>query len=239
MWEDLWLSSLGTSRCVRGTATCVPGKWFSPLSKLEVMETDYQHDIWDYIVAGGQRSRITEISHSCMWLYFPAIVPWSVNDEICRLTAWSTTKWSPYIIFLMISGHGCMPTSDNARQQSIMATDTWLLFKLECLESCSGVVSKQTTAKMVVLFIYIFRPSLNALSFSLLTVQAFSPSSLKIYSGVFSHILHKESNSVRSVSNKTMSYVCCMRQTHGIGYKWNTSHYVASLLKLYWMKPLL
>ena len=41
-------------------------KWFSPLSKLEVVETDYQHDIWDYIVAGGQRSRITEISHSCM-----------------------------------------------------------------------------------------------------------------------------------------------------------------------------
>ena len=55
----LWLSSLGTSRCVRGTATCVPGKWFSPLSKLEVVETDYQHDIWDYTVAGGQRSRIT------------------------------------------------------------------------------------------------------------------------------------------------------------------------------------
>ena len=48
---------------VRGTATCVPGKWFSPLSKLEVVETDYQHDIWDYIVAGGQRSRITEISY--------------------------------------------------------------------------------------------------------------------------------------------------------------------------------
>ena len=23
------------------------------------METDYQHDIWDYTVAGGQRSRIT------------------------------------------------------------------------------------------------------------------------------------------------------------------------------------
>ena len=34
-------------------------KWFSPLSKLEVVETDYQHDIGDYIVAGGQRSRIT------------------------------------------------------------------------------------------------------------------------------------------------------------------------------------
>ena len=33
--------------------------------------------------------------------------------------------------------------------------------------------------QMVVLFIYIFRPSLNALSFSSLTVQAFSPSSLQ------------------------------------------------------------
>ena len=29
-----------------------------------------------------------------------------------------------------------------------------------------------------------------------------------------------------------MSYVCCMRQTRGIGYKWNTSHCAASLLKL-------
>ena len=31
-------------------------KWFSPLSKVEVVETDYHHDIWDYIVARGQRS---------------------------------------------------------------------------------------------------------------------------------------------------------------------------------------
>ena len=29
-----------------------------------------------------------------------------------------------------------------------------------------------------------------------------------------------------------MSYVCCMRQTRGIGYKLNTRHCVASLLKL-------
>ena len=44
-------------------------KWFSPLNKLEVVETDYHHDIWDYIVAGGQRSRITEISHSCVIVF--------------------------------------------------------------------------------------------------------------------------------------------------------------------------
>ena len=31
-------------------------KWFSPLSKVEAVETDYHHDIWDYIVARGQRS---------------------------------------------------------------------------------------------------------------------------------------------------------------------------------------
>ena len=36
-------------------------KWFSPLSKLEVVETDYQHDIWDYIVARGQRSNVSYI----------------------------------------------------------------------------------------------------------------------------------------------------------------------------------
>ena len=34
-------------------------KWFSPLSKVEVVETDYHHDIWDYIVARGQRSQPT------------------------------------------------------------------------------------------------------------------------------------------------------------------------------------
>ena len=33
-------------------------KWFSPLSKVEVVETDYHHDIWDYIVARGQRSNL-------------------------------------------------------------------------------------------------------------------------------------------------------------------------------------
>ena len=31
-------------------------KWFTPLSKVEAVETDYNHDIWDYIVARGQRS---------------------------------------------------------------------------------------------------------------------------------------------------------------------------------------
>ena len=29
-------------------------KWFSLLSKLEVVGTDYHHNIWDYIVAKGQ-----------------------------------------------------------------------------------------------------------------------------------------------------------------------------------------
>ena len=38
-------------------------KWFSPLSKLEVVETDYHHDIWDYIVARGQRSNILQSVH--------------------------------------------------------------------------------------------------------------------------------------------------------------------------------
>ena len=35
-------------------------KWFSPLSKVEAVETDYHHDIWDYIVARGQRSNIIQ-----------------------------------------------------------------------------------------------------------------------------------------------------------------------------------
>ena len=53
----LSLTSVVTSRCVRETPTHV--KVVLPLSKLEVMDTDYHHNIWDYIVAGGQRSRIT------------------------------------------------------------------------------------------------------------------------------------------------------------------------------------
>ena len=101
VWEQTTLfftfgiSSLGTSRCVRWTATCISGSFRRINWKSWKLTTTPMHDIWDYIVVGDQRSRISEISHSCMWLYFPAIVPWSVNDEICRLTAWSTTKWSP------------------------------------------------------------------------------------------------------------------------------------------------
>ena len=36
-------------------------KWFSPLSKVEVVETDYHNDIWDYIVARGQRSNVSHL----------------------------------------------------------------------------------------------------------------------------------------------------------------------------------
>ena len=36
-------------------------KWFSPLSKVEAVETDYHHDIWDYIVARGQGSNVSYI----------------------------------------------------------------------------------------------------------------------------------------------------------------------------------
>ena len=45
-------------------------KWFSPLSKLEVVDTDYHHDIWDYIVARGQRSNVSYIFESrSKWMH--------------------------------------------------------------------------------------------------------------------------------------------------------------------------
>ena len=125
----------------------------------------------------------------------------------------------------MISGHSCI----SARQQSIMATDTWLLYK--CLESCSMLSASKPLPNGGPFYLY-FQAFSERLKFFIAYSTGLLPLQSENLQWCVSHILHKESNSVRSVSNKTMSYVCCMRQTRGIGYKWNTRHCAASLLKL-------